>query len=33
MYECELGRSGERYTVRVRDNISTEDEILSHLMS
>lgn len=32
MYECELGRSGERYTVRVRDNISTEDEILNHLM-
>lgn len=33
MYSCELGRSGERYTVRVRDNISTEDEILDHLMS
>ena len=33
MYACELGRSGERYTVRVRDNISTEDEILNHLMS
>ncbi|WP_394801945.1 FliM/FliN family flagellar motor switch protein [Rhizobium halophilum] len=32
MYSCELGRSGERYTVRVRDNISTEDEILDHLM-
>ena len=32
MYACELGRSGERYTVRVKDNISTEDEILDHLM-
>ncbi|MCB5202639.1 FliM/FliN family flagellar motor switch protein [Neorhizobium sp. T786] len=32
MYSCELGRSGERYTVRVKDNISTEDEILNHLM-
>lgn len=32
MYACELGRSGERYTVRVKDNISTEDEILNHLM-
>ena len=32
MYACELGRSGERYTVRVKDNISTDDEILDHLM-
>jgi Flagellar motor switch protein len=32
MYSCELGRSGERYTVRVKDNISTDDEILNHLM-
>lgn len=32
MYACELGRSGERYTVRVKDNMSTEDEILDHLM-
>ncbi|KEQ05795.1 MULTISPECIES: FliM/FliN family flagellar motor switch protein [Pseudorhizobium] len=32
MYSCELGRSGERYTVRVKDNMSTEDEILDHLM-
>jgi flagellar motor switch protein FliM len=33
MYVCEFGRSGERYTVRVKDNISTEDEILNHLLS
>jgi flagellar motor switch protein FliM len=32
MYSCEFGRSGERYTVRVKDNISTEDEILTHLI-
>lgn len=32
MYRCEFGRSGERYTVRVKDNISTDDEILRHLM-
>jgi len=32
MYSCEFGRSGERYTVRVRDNMTTDDEILKHLM-
>ncbi len=32
MYSCEFGRSGERYTVRVKDNISTDDEILRHLI-
>ncbi|MDO1581002.1 FliM/FliN family flagellar motor switch protein [Rhizobium oryzicola] len=32
MYVCEFGRSGERYTVRVKDNISNEDEILNHLI-
>jgi flagellar motor switch protein FliM len=32
MYSCEFGRSGERYTVRVKDNISTDDEILQHLI-
>lgn len=31
MYMCEFGRSGERYTVRVKDNISSDDEILKHL--
>jgi flagellar motor switch protein FliM len=32
IYSCEFGRSGERYTVRVKDNISTDDDILKHLM-
>ncbi len=32
MYSCEFGRSGERYTVRVKDNMSTDDEILQHLI-
>lgn len=32
MYSCDFGRSGERYTVRVKDNISTDDEILKHLI-
>lgn len=31
MYLCEFGRSGERYTVRVKDNISDDEEILKHL--
>lgn len=32
MYACEFGRSGEHYTVRVKDNISSDDEILRHLI-
>lgn len=32
MYRCEFGRSGENYTVRVKDNVSSDDEILKHLM-
>lgn len=32
LYQGEFGRSGDRYTVRVKDNISTEDELLRHLM-
>ena len=32
LYACEFGRSGDRYTVRIKDNISTEDELLRHLM-
>ncbi len=32
MYRCEFGRAGEHYTVRVKDNVSSEDEILKHLM-
>ena len=33
LYVCEFGRAGDRYTVRVKDNVSSEDEILKHLMS
>ncbi len=33
LYRCEFGRAGDRYTVRVKDNVSSEDEILRHLMS
>jgi Flagellar motor switch protein len=32
MYSCEFGRAGEQYMVRVKDNISTDDEILQHLI-
>ncbi|RCW27248.1 flagellar motor switch protein FliM [Ciceribacter lividus] len=32
LYRCEFGRAGEHYTVRVKDNVSSEDEILRHLM-
>jgi flagellar motor switch protein FliM len=32
MYNCEFGRAGDRYTVRVKNNVSTDDEILRHLM-
>jgi len=32
MYRCEFGRAGENYTVRVKDNVGSEDEILKHLM-
>jgi flagellar motor switch protein FliM len=33
LYICEFGRSGENYTVRVRDNINSEDDLLKHLMN
>lgn len=33
LYVCEFGRAGDHYTVRVKDNVSSEDEILKHLMS
>ncbi len=33
LYNCEFGKSGERYMVRVKNNVSTDDEILRHLMS
>ncbi|MBR0557014.1 flagellar motor switch protein FliM [Ciceribacter sp. L1K23] len=32
LYRCEFGRSGEKYTVRVKDNVTTDDDILRHLM-
>ncbi|MGE7370783.1 FliM/FliN family flagellar motor switch protein [Neorhizobium sp. NPDC001467] len=31
MYLCEFGRAGERYTVRVKDNIGSEQDIIKHL--
>jgi flagellar motor switch protein FliM len=33
LYICEFGRSGENYTVRVKDNINSDDELLRHLTS
>lgn len=33
MYVCEFGKSGANYMVRVKDNISSDDDILRHLMS
>lgn len=33
LYRCEFGRAGDRYTVRVKDNVSTEDDILQHFMT
>ncbi|NSY57647.1 FliM/FliN family flagellar motor switch protein [Agrobacterium tumefaciens] len=32
LYNCEFGKSGDRYMVRVKNNVSTDDEILRHLM-
>ncbi len=32
MYLCEFGRSGEQYTVRVKDTQGAEGDILKHLM-
>lgn len=32
LYLCEFGRAGANYTVRVKDNVSSDDEILRHLM-
>jgi flagellar motor switch protein FliM len=32
LYMCDFGRSGENYTVRVKDNTNSEDELLRHLM-
>ena len=33
LYICEFGKSGENYTVRVKDNINSDDELLRHLMN
>lgn len=33
LYVCEFGKSGENYTVRVKDNINSDDELLRHLMN
>jgi flagellar motor switch protein FliM len=33
LYMCEFGRFGENFTVGVKDNINSEDELLRHLMN
>lgn len=33
LYVCEFGRSGSKYTVRVKDTYGSDDDILNHLMS
>jgi flagellar motor switch protein FliM len=33
LYDCEFGRAGERYTVRVKDTIGGENDLLSDLMA
>ena len=33
LYICEFGRSGAKYTVRVKDTHGSESDILHHLMS
>jgi flagellar motor switch protein FliM len=33
LYVCEFGRSGDNYTVRVKDTISSDDELIRHLMN
>lgn len=32
MYSCEFGRAGANYMVRVKDNVSTDDDLLRHLI-
>jgi flagellar motor switch protein FliM len=32
LYVCEFGRSGARYTVRVKDTYGSEDDILQHII-
>lgn len=31
-YVCEFGRSGENYTVRVKDTINSDDDLIHYLM-
>ncbi len=33
LYICEFGKSGENYTVRVKDTINSDSELLKHLMN
>lgn len=33
LYVCEFGKSGENYTVRVKDTIGSDDELLRHLLN
>jgi len=33
LYVCEFGRAGENYTVRVKDTMSSDDELIRHLMN
>ena len=32
LYVCEFGRSGARYTVRVKDTYGSEEELLQHII-
>lgn len=33
LYVCEFGRSGENYTVRVKDNVNPDHDLLKHIMN
>jgi flagellar motor switch protein FliM len=33
LYVCEFGRSGENYTVRVKDTINSDDDLIRYLMN
>jgi flagellar motor switch protein FliM len=33
LYICEFGKSGEHYTVRVKDTMNSDDELLRHLLN
>ncbi|MCX8996095.1 FliM/FliN family flagellar motor switch protein [Rhizobiaceae bacterium BDR2-2] len=32
LYACEFGRSGQNYTVRIKDNTTSDEELLRHLL-